>query len=77
VQGNRVSTFPLATKVVVTVTTKLAIPKGHRAGDDVGVGGNARIALVTKGVARGDGWRGGWRIEEGDINSHNILRGGI
>jgi len=34
-------------------------------------------ALVTKGVARGDGWRGGWRVEEGDINSHNILRGGI
>lgn len=27
---------------MVTVTTKLAIPKGHRAGDIVGVGGNAR-----------------------------------
>lgn len=51
--SNRVSTFPLATKVVVTVTTKLAIPKGHRAGD-VGVGGNARIA-------RGDEGGGMWR----------------
>lgn len=28
VSSNRVSTFPLATKVVVTATTKLAIPKG-------------------------------------------------
>lgn len=62
--SNRVSTFPLAAKVVVTVTTKLAIPKGHRA--DVGVGGNARIArgdegggmLEMGGVADG-GWREG------------------
>lgn len=45
--SNRVSTFPLAAKVVVTVTTKLAIPKGHRA--DVGVGGNARIARGDEG----------------------------
>lgn len=52
VPGNRVSTFPLATKVVVTVTTKLAIPKGHRAGDVVGVGGNARIARGDEGGGR-------------------------
>lgn len=30
-QSNWVSTFPLAAKVVVAVTAKLAIPKGHRA----------------------------------------------
>lgn len=77
VLGNRVSTFPLATKVVVTVTTKLAIPKGHRAGDVVGVGGNARIAKCDEG---GGTWRWvAWWMEVGrsDINSHNILRGGI
>lgn len=56
--GNRVSTFPLAAKVVVTVTTKLAIPKGHRASDVVGVGGNARLA-------RGD--EGGWHVEMGGM----------
>lgn len=76
--GNRVSTFPLATKVVVTVTTKLAIPKGHRASDVVGVGGNARLARGDEGgVAREDGWHGGCRVKGCDINSHNILRGGI
>lgn len=68
VLGNRVSIFPLAAKVVVTVTTKLAIPKGHRAGDIVGVGGNAWTA---RGMVCDGGWRGG------DINSHNILRDGI
>ena len=56
--GNRVSTFPLATKVVVTVTTKLAIPKGHRASDVVGTGGNARIV-------KGD--KGGWHVEMGGV----------
>lgn len=53
--SNQVSAFPLATKVVVTVTTKLAIPKGHRTGDVGVVGGNARTARVKKGVACGDG----------------------
>ena len=75
--GNRVSTFPLTTKVVVTVTTKLAIPKGHRASDVVGAGGTARIA---KGDQGGGTWRWvTWWMEvgRGDINSHNILRGGI
>ena len=75
--GNRVSTFPLATKVVVTVTTKLAIPKGHRASDVVGTGGNARIVKGDKG---GGTWRWvAWWMKVGrsDINSHNILRGGI
>lgn len=74
--GNRVSIFPLATKVVVTVTTKLAIPKGHRAGDIVGVGGNAWTARGEEGGwhAMVGGVRGGRR---GDINSHNILRDGI
>lgn len=70
--SNQVSTFPLATKVVVTVTTKLAIPKGHRTGDVGVVGGNSDgEGEEGGGMWRWRGWRGG------DINSHNILRGGI
>lgn len=70
--GNRLSTFPLAAKLVVTVTTKLAIPKGHRAGD-------VRRWCRRKRKGRGREWRRGWRRarRRGDINSHNILRGGI
>lgn len=82
--GNQVSTFPLAAKVAVTVTAKLAIPKGHRAGamssasqetpaeEDSGERTREQalgmVAVVCAGARVACG---------GDINSHNILRGGI
>lgn len=74
--SNRVSTFPLGKKVVVAVTEKLAIGQGPKEGE---------IRRLLSGVLeqppqsprhRKEGKDSGEPLLD-DINSHNVLRGGI